>query len=192
MNLNFNNVEVKEGPSYVQPGVSEFLITEIKEGVMPFDDKVPCISIKVEDLENKSVYVENFSMKTEKSPGKEKAPYEWSLERIKHLGTKIISEDDFNSIQNVNQMSAKLVGSKVRLKFGAREYLSNDNVLKVVAKLPFSRFAESISIPKEKSSLKYDPKNKYDYESYEGPMPEASTNESKSVNNTGEKNYLPF
>jgi len=183
MNFKFEGVESGD-PLRIGPGVSEVTIIKVEEGTMPYGNNIPSLDVTFQDS-TKATYTEKFSMDTEIPEGKEESSEDRSLRRIKHIGTKIVTEDIFNGIKNTTQLSAILVGQKVRIKFAAREY-EKDGEIKVATQLPNFFFAESIATTPSK--LKYDPSNKLDYRKVLGVSPSANGVEEGTVLN----DTLPF
>lgn len=168
MNFKFEGVTSGD-PSRIEAGVRDVVIVKVEEGTLPYGNNDPSVDITFQETDSKATHTEKFSMSTEIPEDKEKSTQDRNLERIKHIGTKIVDETTFNTIKNVNQLSALLVGKKVRIKFAAREYQDKEGNLRVATQLPNFFFAESITVTPTK--LKYDPTNKWDYKKLNGVTP---------------------
>jgi hypothetical protein len=77
------------------------------------------------------------------------------------MGTKIVSEEEFNKITGPSDMATALVGKPVTLKFTGREYVNNEGATKTATDLGFLYFAERADA--NPSRLSYDPNNEYDF-----------------------------
>ena len=172
MNFKFEGVE-SGNPTRISPGISEVVIVKIEEGIMPYGNDIPSLEMTFQEPDTKTIFTEKFDMSKEIADGKEESSEDRNLRRIKHIGTKIVDEQTFNSIRNTQQLSAQLIGKKVRIKFSAREYVDKtDGTLKVATQLPNFFFAESVTVVPTK--LKYDPTNKWDYKKFSGTVPSAN------------------
>jgi len=146
INIDFSNTEVNEGPSRIQPGVRAVVITEVKEGVMPFGDNIPAVSVTFKETEGGGLHTENFSMDPTVKEGKKKSNAQWSLERLMSIGLTQMDEATWKAqVSTIGNLSAALVGKPLRVKFAGREY-EKDGTTRVATKLPFFRFAENMSV----------------------------------------------
>lgn len=163
MNFNFTEVETKEGAGIIKPGITEVKVKAIEDGVFPFDENIKAVIMTFEDTTTGAILKQEFSLEVKPDAEEGKSPHQMSMQRIKHIGTKIVDEDTFNKIKNINELSATLVGKTLRLKITAKEYKDKEGNVRVRSQLPLYRFAESINIPANKTTLTYDPKNQWDY-----------------------------
>jgi hypothetical protein len=174
MEYNFNEVEVSEGLSYITPGVVDCKIESIEDGVMPWGDNIPSVEVTVESTTG-ATHTEKFNMSPIAKEGK-RSPQSWSIERLKSLGTKIVSEEEFNKCSSTSDIATALVGKSVRIKFVGREYEANDGSIKSATDFGFRWFAESIDT--NPSRLTYDPNNNWDFKRLP-KSPEAKAEEAK-------------
>jgi hypothetical protein len=199
MNLDFTTTQNQEnGTPRIQPGIHDVTITSVEAGVMPYKNAngqdISCISVSFRDTSN-AEHKEDFSMDPTPAPGKTKSAADWSKERLMHLGTKIMSEEDWkNNIKSVANMNAYLVGKQLRVKFGGREY-EKDGSVRVAARLPLFRFAEALSV--NPTQLSYNPNDPNDLRKLNGgasmTTPSVNTATAPATSNgQGTSDDLPF
>lgn len=100
-----------------------------------------------------------------------------SMEKLVHLGTKITTRKEIDSIESTNiedygtKLNKMLNGGRIRLKLKGREYIKLNGNKGVRLEFPFPSFAEPITdgaeypaITLANSKLRFDQENVYDYE----------------------------
>lgn len=184
--FNFNTVEVNEGSTYITPGVYDTTIAEVTQGTLPYGDNIACVSVKFVDTATKATHTEDFSLDPTVREGKQKSMFQWTAERLKHLGTKVMPEEEFNKLSSVEDIAAALIGKQVRIKFGGREYQKQDGSTGVRTTLPFLYFAENMKV--NPTRMKYDENNPYDFKRINAPAPAING----SVDTTPKTDDLPF
>lgn len=167
---------------YIYPGVREVVLSKWTKGTSS-NKGTPYIGVNFVTLEGQKaggvepkefqIYITDTSMAL-------------SLARIKHIVTKITTEEEFASkspadldemVEHLNDISK---GGKLRIKFTGRMYKNSNGEVKETAELPLSNFAEAIeegaSYPvMEVTELVYDKNNPKDLK----PLEEDSTSEAK-------------
>lgn len=165
---------------YIYPGIREVVLSKWTKGTST-QKGTPYIGVKFLTLEAQKtggvdpkefpIYITESSMTL-------------SLARIKHIVTKITTEEAFASkspadldemVDHLNDISR---GGKLRIKFTGRMYKNANGEAKEAAELPLSKFAEAIeegaSYPvMEVTELVYDKNNPKDLK----PLEEDSTSE---------------
>jgi hypothetical protein len=149
MNFNFSAVNVNEGPKRVVPGIHKLTI-----GNLEFDPNNNSAILTLLDQKTGLSHREYMSFK-------EKAA-EYSQIKLKHIGTKVLKEEDFNKLTTIEQVNAVLVGQTLRFKLSGRE-TEKDGKVYINAQLGFPPFCESLDVSDEDSKLTYDENNKYDF-----------------------------
>lgn len=105
-----------------------------------------------------------------------------NVARLKHMATKVVTAEEFDAAassstnyqQWAQNMTTLLKGKPFRMKYSGKRMPGKDGKPDWdLATVPYQRFAESMEIPREKTTLKYDPTNKYDYK----PLPTATPTE---------------
>jgi hypothetical protein len=152
----FNFAEVqssKEVKAVIRPGVSENItIAGVSEGQTPNGKKI--ISVVFNNPEGAELTID-MSM--------EGGAPQYTMRKLKHLMTKVASEDIVNSATNVDAVNKILAGATLRMKFTGEEYVSQrDGKVYVKTVLGLPNFAEAMTTSKEMSALSYDPKSDYD------------------------------
>lgn len=160
LNLNFNEVEsnrqVAEGSTpqvqRLTPGIHENVtVTGVTEGTTLNGKGI----IKVSFLGTGG---EIFEPELSTEGGA--IPY--TLKKLKHLMTKVVTEDVANGAKTVAEVNKILTGSKFRLKVCGEEYVNAKGETKVKSTLGLPNFAESADLEKGFSRLRYDSNNQYD------------------------------
>ncbi len=181
--------DVAEGksqfPSRLEPGIHDVKIQSIIGGVSTLK-KTPYVEITFENAYGNHRETFYFA-KTGKSQ-------EISLEKIKHLATKVISEDELNAISaaDVNEYAAKLnvalVNKSVRIKLSGEEEINTKTQKTFVnRKFNFYPWAESTAVPLAQTKLKFNKDNVGDYK----PLSKASA-ASAVPGADGDVSDLPF
>lgn len=155
---------VQEGksqfPQRLDPGIHMVQIVDITSGVSAAK-KTPYIEFTFENAYGN--HRETFYMKEGDS-------MKISLEKIKHLATKIVTEAELdavagNTVTDYAAGLAKLLkGTLVRIKLvGKEQYNAAKQKTYVERSFGFYPFAENSSVPDAQTMLKYNPNNKSDY-----------------------------
>jgi hypothetical protein len=174
--------DVKIGGKFIRPGINENVVIAGFTGVTPTSGS-PRLEIEfrlaTSGEEDKTKV--NFYM----SEGAAKK----SLSKIKHLATKVVTEDAFNAVEATdledlaNKLNKLLKGKTVaEMKFIGEEYKNSNGELKVKATIGLPEFASA-----NKGALKYDATSKWDFKKLE-PSDDDATPVADGVNNSG----LPF
>jgi len=166
----FNFEKVEEGADkgqgkgkYIYPGIyHNVLIKNVKKGSSP--NGTPFIEIEMYTKEGGPEAAKSFKFYTsEKAKPK-------SLEKIKHIATKVAKEDDVNKAKDLEALRDLLKGNALRMKFTGREYLNSSNERKEVAEIGLPPFAEAIQegaeypvVEDENTELKFDKNNEWDF-----------------------------
>jgi hypothetical protein len=169
------------GGKYLKPGINNTTIGTI-EGTTP-EQGSPYIEVKFykegETIENSTGV--RFYM-SEKGRAR-------SLEKIKHIATKVVKEAEVDSIQAetledyASKLQNLLMGKSLRMKFVGEEYVNASNQVKVKTTIGLPSFAEAIyeggEYPiVEETKLKYNENNSYDMKKLEKASPETAGSES--------------
>lgn len=152
--MNLTTKGVTEDSRFIKYGIREVKITGIE--AKEIDVVVPSILMNFQEINsNKTVNV-SFSFSERAS--------QFSLRKIKHIATKIVTEKDIDDI-NTNTVTEyaealkKLILNKeVRIKFNGEEIDGQKNGKRNWFKsvIGFAPFAESISVSMEQTSLRFD------------------------------------
>lgn len=155
-NTTFNFAEVqasKEVKPVIRPGVNENItIGSITEDLTPNGKKV----IKVPFMSTDGAeLVIDMSM--------EGGAPQYTMRKLKHLMTKVASEDVVNAATSIDDVNKILKGQTLRIKFTGEEYVSQrDGKVYVKTVLGLPNFAEPMTTSKEMSALSYNPTSEYD------------------------------
>lgn len=148
-------------PSRLEPGIHDVKVVSVIGGVSTLK-KTPYVEITFENAYGNHRETFYFA-KTGKSQ-------EISLEKIKHLATKMITEDELNAISaaDVNEYAAKLnvalVNKNVRIKLsGEEEWSTKNGKMFVKRQFNFYPWAESAAVPFGQTKLKFNKNNLGDY-----------------------------
>jgi len=171
MNFTTKGIEEKVFESkYITPGINEVTIA----GITSNESGTPYVEFNFVSMKNNN---QTASIKFYLSDAASKR----SLEKIKHIATKVVSESDIDNVQATSitdystKLSNLLVGKSLRIKFSGETVAGKEgkgNWIKATIGLP--TFAESLTVNPTK--LKFDPNNQYDMK----PLP-AVTNVSSST-----------
>lgn len=151
---------VSKYPQRLDPGVHKVKIANITSGESA-RNKTPFIEFLFENAYG--YHRETFYMKEGES-------MRISLEKIKHIATKIESEETVDKVtgKTVAEYAANLgtllINKEVRIKLCGKEQM-NTNTKKVFVERYFNfyPFAESVTTPDNATMLKYSATNKGDY-----------------------------
>lgn len=151
----FNFGEVESSKQYLQPGIQELTLGGLK---MNDDDTGIILKVINEDTEAEA------DIRLSLKGGAKK----WTDVKLKHIGTKLVAESEFNKITNLEELNNLFLGKKLRMKLKGRESMKDGNI-KVYVDLSLPPFCERLE---DQSKLTFDVNNKYDYEKYqEAPLP---------------------
>ncbi len=187
----FNFTEVEEQKEFtnnrVEPGVDLFTITGFK--FEPANNS--CILTLSGTKKDSSGSDIDTEMKEFLSMSERAKP--WSLRKIKHIATKIVDEEKANLLTTPEQIEALFVGRKLRFKISCRQVMKEkDGKVRTfdnptIGLPPFCENPSEIS--DDKSTLVYDPENKYDYQKVE-----TNVSNNLNVNSSQEESNddLPF
>lgn len=186
--FNFSNAEeikVNESKSKrIKPGIYQVEITGIKVGQT--STGLPRLEVGFITPEGET-HTENFSLNSKVNPGKTKSGMDITMSKIKHIGSKVVTEEQLNNAQTPEQLNALLTGKKLRMKFCGEEFIGqNGKVVKTV--IGSGVFAESLEVPQDSTILKFDPNNVYDIKRI--PTEEAA--DSSIPSSTSKSDELPF
>lgn len=156
MNLDFSAVEVTEKVS--KPTIKAYTIQDVTiSGVVEGKSKNGNDQIEIGFVNSVGEeHVEKMSL----SAGAMK----YTMMKIKHMMTKVISEDDANKVNTVEGINTVLTGQKMRIKFGSREFQDDSGNLRQAAQIGLPTFAEVI-VEGRASGLKLN--DKYDLKKLE-------------------------
>lgn len=183
---------VQEGksqfPQRLEPGVHKVQIVDILPG-QSAQKGTPYIEFTFENAYGN--HRETFYMKEGDS-------MKISLEKIKHLATKIVSEAELdavsgNTVSEYAMNLAKILkGKEVRIKLSGKEQM-NTKTYKVYVERSFGfyPFAESASVPDASTMLKYNPMNKSDFKPLK-TVTDASDSPMDFASATSTPEDLPF
>lgn len=140
MKVNFTGVTATKKQGC---GIADTTIKEVAFGESKVK-KTPYMSVTTES-ENGALHTEEYYLSQK------------ALPKLKHLMEDGLGCDQSQLDRDITeeQMRSLLVGKKVRLKFSGEEYLRKDQTLGIKVVIGFGNFAESIKVPKDKSSLSY-------------------------------------
>jgi hypothetical protein len=166
--FNFATVEEKvstgEGSQkYIYPGIRhQVVIKNVSEGKTP--SGTPFIEVEMYSKEGGPETAKKFPFYT--SP----AAIAKSMEKIKHIATKIVKEEALNKATSVEELRDLLKGGVLRMKFTGEEYKNANNEIKEKALIGLAPFAEAIEdgaehapIADADTKLKFDKNNTYDF-----------------------------
>jgi hypothetical protein len=155
---------------YIEPGIHRVRINSI-EGQEP-EGRSPYIQITFEDKDSKTADI-RFYMSEKAMPK--------SLEKIKHIGTKLVTEDELDGINADNlagygaALNKLLAGKGCRIKFTGEE-VDGEKGRWWKAGIGLPTFAEATKegaqyepVSDEDSRLTFDKTNQYDWK----PLPDA-------------------
>lgn len=173
----FNLSEVEEkssgnGNLYIYPGIREVVINKWTHGKSA-NKGTPFIAVELTTVEGKAAgNVEPRSFEFYVSEGAMKM----SLSKIKHITTKITTEEKFASknpadleemVEHLNDLTR---GETYRQKFTGEEYINSKGEVKEKATIGLPDFAEAIQegaeypvVPASESKLTFDKNNQYDF-----------------------------
>lgn len=168
----FNFAEVKESvgtgnsQKYIYPGIRhQVVIKNIKEDKTP--SGTPFIELELYTKEGGPEASVKFPFYTsEKAAAK-------SMEKIKHIATKVVTEAELNAAKTVEDLKDLLKGKMLRMKFTGEEYKNKNGEIKEKALIGLAPFAEAIEeggdhpvILDEDTKLKFDKANQYDFKKF--------------------------
>lgn len=136
MNLNFSEVQVSEKVS--KPLIKGFTIQEVTvTGVAMGQSKSGSEQIEVGFInEAGEEHTEKMSVTA--------ASMKYTMQKLKHMLTKVISEEEANTVTSVDSINSVLTGKKLRIKFGAREYRNQSGDVVTAAAIGLPSFAEAV------------------------------------------------
>ena len=152
--LGFDGVEeaVNTFKERIEPGVHEIKILSVT-GEENTNGKA-YVSIKCENLEGTRSHEEKMWATTP-------AALDMTAGKLKHL-IKAATGKEIKGTLSVEVVNKVLVNQKVRVKFTCEESEYNGEIY-LKTSFGFKGFAESLSVPADKTGLKYDPNNKWDF-----------------------------
>jgi hypothetical protein len=183
--FNFSEAEeikVNESkPKRIKPGIHEVEITGVRVGTT--STGLPRLEIGFINA-NGETHIEKFSLNSKVNPGKTKSGLDITMSKIKHIGTKVVSEEEINNAKTPEQLNALLTGKKLRIKFCGEEFIGEKGKsIKTI--IGNGVFAESLDT--NPSKLKFDENNIYDIRRIPDSQNDNSfTNDEKNVDD------LPF
>ena len=135
MDLNFSEVQVTEKVS--KPLIKGYTIQEVTiTGVVMGKSKTGADQIEVGFINDAGEeHTEKMSVTA--------ASMKYTMQKLKHMMTKVISEDEANKITSVESINSVLTGKKLRIKFGAREYRNQSGEVVTAATIGLPSFAEA-------------------------------------------------
>jgi hypothetical protein len=168
--FNFGSVEEKvsvgggNSQKYIYPGIRHnVVIKDVKEGKSQ-NKETPFIEFSLYSKEGGPETARTFQFYT--SPN----TIVKTMEKIKHIATKVVKEEELNKATDVEALRDLLKGKSLRMKFTGEEYKNQNGEVKSRALIGLPPFAESISdeaeypaISDEETKLKFDDKNQYDF-----------------------------
>lgn len=144
--LNFAGVKSENGPKVIKPGIHEnTLITGVVEGTTKNGKKTINIGFQTPDG---ATFTAECSMEGN-------AP-QYTLSKLKHMMTKLVSEDVVDTLTTVEQVNKTLINKRLRMKFTGEEYLNKEGQVRIKTTLGLPEFAESMNVPKVDSGLIFD------------------------------------
>jgi len=152
--FNFSEVQgSKEVKPVIRPGVSENItITSVTEELTQNQKRV----IRV-------VFVNPEGAELTIDMSMEGGAPTYTMRKLKHLMTKVATEDVVNAATTVEDVNKILKGATLRMKFTGEEFVSNkDGKVYVKTVLGLPNFAEAMATSKEMSALSYNPASEYD------------------------------
>lgn len=156
--FNLNAASEKTTPKYQEPGISVVEFTEVLLEATKTNN-VPFIRLVTKNQDGAIGQSSQMFLSTDVKPGKKMAAWNVTARNIVDILVNAHDCDEAtakamiaveNEKQLVTKLSALLVGRKVRAKFKG-ETSQKGNVFAILAQ------TESISVPADKSSLKFDP-----------------------------------
>ena len=153
-----------------EPGIFENVmiigadyVDNMEEGSNPrvdikFSDKEGTIESIVRQYTNETV-----------GGGKKTSSMQVSLKNAKHICNAVLTEAEKGSIVGEDQLALLLsmlntcMGKPYRMKFIGKEYINKDGNVGIRVAIGFPNFAEPMSVPKDKSLLRFNINNAYDY-----------------------------
>lgn len=165
--FDFSKVEEKsEGggnQKYIYPGVKHHVtIKNLSEGTSP--NGTPFYEIEMYTKEGGPETAKAFRMYLS-----EKArPY--TLSNIKHIATKITTEEKLNAVKSFDDLRDLLKGESLRMMFYGEEYKNSNGEIKEKAVIGIPRFAEAIQegaeeapVADEDTKLVFDKENRHHF-----------------------------
>lgn len=170
--FNFASVEEKQvgggnSQKYIYPGIRHrVVIKNVTEGKTP--GGTPFIEFELYSKEGGPETSRKFQFYTsEKAIAK-------SMEKIKHIATKVVTEEELNNAKSVEELRDLLKGKVLRMKFTGEEYQNTSGEIKSRALIGLAPFAEAVEegaahppVADEDTKLKFDDKNPYDFKKLE-------------------------
>jgi hypothetical protein len=177
--LNLNNVpadnERQVKPRF-QPGIYEnVIVSGIREGKTVNGKNI--ISVTFLGVNGEEITVD-WSM--------EGGAVEYTTRKIKHMLTKVATEDQANSCTSLDQVARLLTGKPMRIKFVGSEYVNKENQVRVKTEIGLPNFAESMKT--STTMLRFDANNNYDIKR----LPADQLPQSESTMVAKASNDLPF
>jgi hypothetical protein len=148
--LNFNFDQVEDFKGRIEPGVEECVITGITQNENA--NGKPYIEMGFVTLDKQREHKEKFYISSEKAQ-------KMTLLRFKHIIKVLLGPEKAENKYSLEQLNKLFTGLKGRFLFVGEEYIY-DGEIRIRTNLAFFNFVEPLTIPKEKSKLKYDPLNK--------------------------------
>lgn len=181
----FNFEQVEEGKvgggnaqKYIYPGIRhKVVVKNLKEDKTP--NGTPFIELELYTKEGGPENSTKFPLYTS-----EKA-LKYTMERLKHIATAIVKEEDVNKAKNVEDLRDLIKGGVLRMKFHGEEYINKNGEVKEKATIPVTYpFAEAIEDGAEKPAIAdedtkltdIDKNNQYEFKKVEvNPTPDPAS-----------------
>lgn len=167
--FNFGEVETKEevgggnSQKYIYPGIRhEVVIKSVKEGSP--EGKSPYVELEMYTKDGGPETARSFKFYTSKGDIAK------TMEKIKHIATKVATQEEVTAAKNVDDLRDILKGKKLRMKFTGEQWKNESGEIKERALIGLPPFAEAIedgaaypAVANEDTKLTFDKTNKYDF-----------------------------
>jgi hypothetical protein len=152
-NFNFSEVPVTTTKPRFQPGIYEnVMIMKVYDSETPNGKKIICVDLLGTKEEK---FTASWSMEGGAVP--------YTMRKLKHMLTKVISEEQANAITSTEQVNKTLSGKQFRWKFIGQEYVNKEGQVRVKTDIGLPNFCENMkTTPTNQSALSFDPNNQYD------------------------------
>jgi hypothetical protein len=177
MNIDLSKVSAVTNSStkqYMKPGIREVEIVSF-ERFTAQNGNLSIIGTFVDTVTG-GVHEEYFPCSETISTGKEKSPFDITKQKLSHIGSATIGDDNLEKLSGdnldefINSLNTYLVGCKYRQKFSGEEKKSQNDRIYAITRIPlpnsFNPMAEPLTVPLDDTRLKYDPTNPYDLKKY--------------------------
>jgi hypothetical protein len=161
------NVSGGSNQKFIYPGIkNHIIIGDVSQGASK--SGTPFIEIEMYTKEGGKDSSKKFQFYTSEKAMK------MSLEKIKHIATKVVTEEELNAATDIESLKDLLRGKALRMKFSGQEYVNKNGEVKENALIGLAPFAEAIEEGAEHppvadgdTKLKYDKDNEYDFKKLE-------------------------